>query len=537
MNICIAMYNKFKSIQVCFFLCLGILNSNIIRAQTEDPEKTDKKQFSEAEVIGFGVAKLALKIQNKEITSQEVTRIYLDRIDRYNKTLNAIVTVNRKKVLADAIKADQELANGKIRGPLHGVPVTIKDSFETRGLRTTSGHEPLKNHIPEQDASVVEKLRHAGVVILGKTNLPELAMDVQTSNRIFGRTNNPWNNNYSVGGSSGGAGAALAAGLTALDIGSDIGGSIRIPSGFNGVYGIKPTDRIVSGAGHIPELPDQTHGVYHMASFGPMARSIKDLELVLPLVAGGSSRDRTISSFLKPVDSSQSFKMRIAWNNQFANVRAEAGIREAMKAFMIKLQKTGFQFTKSAPSDFDYNLAWQTYGEILGMETGFKESNFFRTLFNWLQGCLVTSEPVTDRFFEPMSVEKYFIALNKRDVFIHRLEEFLKDYDAWIVPVTTTAAHKHIEPERYVGPVPLYDSQIRVDNKELPYFTANMSFTTIFNLTGHPVVVIPIALSKDGLPIGIQIVGRRGMDMQLLQLAQKLDANTTPIGSPPDYRY
>jgi amidase len=192
---------------------------------------------------------LAQGIRDRTFSSLEVLQAHLQQIQAHNGELNAIVTLDEENALRKAKEADNALANGASWGALHGVPVTIKDFLETANLRTTANYEPLANYIPQQDATVVQRLRSAGAIILGKTNLPKLSQGFQTDGEFLGRANNPWNLAYTPGGSSGGGAAAVAAGLSPLDIGGDIGGSIRIPAHFCGIYGLKPTEHRVSNAG------------------------------------------------------------------------------------------------------------------------------------------------------------------------------------------------------------------------------------------------------------------------------------------------
>lgn len=206
--------------------------------------------------IVFATAnQLAQMIREKEVSAVEVLEAYLKQIDKHNSKLNAIATLDAERAITRAKEADEALAKGENWGALHGVPITIKDTFETAGLRTTAGYKPLTNYLPHQDAIAVERLKAAGAVIMAKTNCPTLAADHQTNNLVFGRTNNPWNINYTPGGSTGGGAAAVAAGLSPLELGSDGGGSIRQPAHCCGIFGFKATDRLVPTLGHLPELP------------------------------------------------------------------------------------------------------------------------------------------------------------------------------------------------------------------------------------------------------------------------------------------
>ena len=195
---------------------------------------------------------LAAMIRERAVSSRELLEHYLDRVERLNPDLNAIVTLDEERARKSAERADAELGRGELRGPLHGVPITIKDCLETRGLRTTVGAPEYAEHTPEADAIAVQRLRQAGAIVFGKTNLSYLAADWQSDNPIFGTTRNPWDPSRTPGGSSGGSAAALAAGLCALEVGSDIGGSIRVPSHWCGVFGHKPTHGVIPQRGHIP---------------------------------------------------------------------------------------------------------------------------------------------------------------------------------------------------------------------------------------------------------------------------------------------
>ena len=246
------------------------------------------------DLASWGAVGLASAIRAGEVSCREVVEALLDRIARYNPSLNAIVTLDEAGARARADLADVALARGEVWGPLHGVPVTFKDVFETAGMRTTSSHKALAGYVPEQDATVVARLRSAGAIVLGKTNMPELAGDSQSDSPVFGRANNPWDLGRTPGGSSGGEAAAVAAGLSVLGSGSDIGGSLRLPAHFCGVFALKPTDHRVSNAGHIPPLPGSVNTVRSLAVNGPIARNPVDLGVWLALVAGPDGRDATV---------------------------------------------------------------------------------------------------------------------------------------------------------------------------------------------------------------------------------------------------
>src|ERR1700678_24335 len=241
--------------------------------------------------LDFATAtELTLALRDRTVSSRELLDHLLSRVDQHNPGLNAIVALDADRARAAATAADEATAKGEATGPLHGLPMTVKDVWETEGLVTTSGAPELKDYVPETDALAVGRLKAAGAIIFGKTNTPLYAGDFQTFNDVYGRTNNPWDTSRTVGGSSGGAAAAVAAGLTPLELGSDIGGSIRNPAHFNGVYGLKPSWGVVPSRGHIPGPPG-TLVESDVNCNGPLARSLDDLGLGLGVLAGPVPED------------------------------------------------------------------------------------------------------------------------------------------------------------------------------------------------------------------------------------------------------
>jgi amidase len=470
------------------------------------------------DIVFLTATELAQKIRARQLTSVEVVDAFLSQIYQYNPQLNAIVTVNDANARARARAADEALARGEIWGPLHGVPITIKDHLATKGLKTTSAYPPLAEYVPDFDATVVARLEKAGAIILGKTNMPVLGFDYQTDNPIFGRTNNPWDLERTPGGSTGGGAAAVAAGLSPLEMASDIGGSIRIPAHFCGVFGLKPTENMVSLYGSMPGLPMpkvKFNALRHMLSFGPLARSIDDLKLALSVTAGADPYDVDVPAipiiYPKPKPLRQ---LRIAWTDQFAGVKVSKDTQAAMKAFAEKLAAQGISVEKINPPGFDFDEAWKTYGNLMSMEAGAYVPSFMRFTV-YVLGLY------KDTVF-PLSYKKYLTVLTRRDSLIATLEEFLSTYDVWLCPVAITTAYKHIVPKRLVGPFPVYKKEMVVDGESVAYLTANGAYATIFNITGNPVVVMPIGYTDAGIPIGVQVVGARWQDARLLTVAEQL---------------
>jgi amidase len=471
---------------------------------------------------------LAQLIRDKQVSATDVLEAHLTHIEQHNPRLNAIVTLDAANARKRAAAADEALAAGEIWGPLHGVPVTFKDVFETAGVRTTSSFKPLTDHIPTQDATVVARLKSAGAIILGKTNMPMLALDIQCDSPIFGRTNNPWDLTRTPGGSTGGGAAAVVAGLSPLEIGSDLGGSVRIPAHFCGVYSLKPTDHLVSIAGHIPEPPGAPQGVRRMGMPGPVTRSVEDLELALTLIAGMDGRRWEAPPIpLSKVEPPDIQSVRIAWTDQFGDGRVSAETHQVLNQAVVDLAAAGCQIKTAAPENFNYDLAGETYGQIAGAEVGSGMAAIPRWLTR-LQFSQISDPSTLKKGYLSglrLKMSRYAQALTDRDQLISQLDQFLSQWDAWICPVTVGPAFEHTQMGQ---PIPM-------DGGQVPYFTANMSFTSIFNMTGNPVVVIPIGQSEAGLPIGIQIVGRWWQDMSLLAIAKTLDAVIGKFRRPPGF--
>ena len=471
---------------------------------------------------------LAALIREKKVSAVEVLEAHLAQIAKHNSKLNAIVTSNEENASKRAVEADAALAKGEIWAPLHGVPITIKDVFETKGLRTTSSFKPLENYIPEQDATVVARLRQAGAIILGKTNMPTLAMDIQSNSPLFGRTNNPWDITRTPGGSTGGGAASIAAGFSPLEIGSDIGGSVRIPAHFCGIYSLKPTDHLVSLAGHIPEPPGAPQGVRHMGMPGPLARSVEDLRLALSLIAGPDGRRwETPPIPLTPAQNKPLKEYRFAWTDSFGEVKASRDTQAALRKLATDLTNAGCHVEKVTPPDFDFDLAWQLYGEIAGAEIGSGMGAIPRLLTRLQFQMMSDPSPLNRGYLNGfrLKMTRYAEALTQRDRLIAQLENFLSQWDAWLCPVTVGSAFKHCK----------MGEPVIIDDQKTPYFTANMSFTSVFNMTGNPVVVLPMSQSQEDLPIGVQVVGQRWDDMALLAAAERLSEITGAFQAPPNF--
>jgi amidase len=476
------------------------------------------------DLVFASVQELAVAIRQRQVSAVEVVDAHLAQIDKYNPRLNVIVLLDREPARVQAREADAALARGEVWGPLHGIPITIKDAFATAGLRTTSGFPPWADFIPETDAPAVARLRAAGAIILGKTNLPTLSMDAQANNPIFGQTNNPWDLTRTSGGSTAGA-AAVAAGLSPLELGSDLAGSVRIPAHCCGIYSLKPSAHRIPGGGYHPNpvpAPPVTVGP-SLGVFGPLARSVDDLALAFRVLAGPDLRSWTVPPV--PVGIMPELKLsqlRLAWTDNFGDVPVDSDTRRALARFVSDLAQQGAHVERCLPEPFDFVTAWETYSTLAVAQFGGNP--------NVAAG--FGSDPQSDNPIRrgaahglQLTLNEYMTVLSNQGQLITALEAFFERWDAFICPVIPTPAFPHCAP----------GTPILVDGRPLDYWLATIAYTNFFNLTGHPVVVLPVAQSHERLPIGVQVVGRRWGEMSLLAVARCLAEVVGPFQRPPGY--
>lgn len=468
---------------------------------------------------------LAAAIKARRLTSYEVVNTFFTQIEKHHHSYNAVVSLDKATALQRAKDADAATAQGENWGRLHGVPITIKDNYRTKGLRTTSGYKPLENQIPDTDAELVKLLRAEGAIIIGKTNLSVLAMDMQSDNPIFGKTNNPWDITKTSGGSSGGCATALATGMTPLSFGNDLAGSIRIPAAYCGVYGFKPSFGVVSLQGIQTDPAEKVNGLKSLAVAGPLARSIDDLELAMHIIAQTTTEDRRLVPLARHNEVADISDIKIAWTDEFGGVPVDQEIKRKIQETISRFEKAGATVVKVTPK-IDFDLAWKTWGSFVGMQGGYNTPNFVKWLgLPFTKGAL-KDVPMHQNIVKPHSVEKYMEALSIQDKMINIMENFLSDYDAFICPVSAVTAFNHHAPSKAYGNFSIYNTPINtggVDGVNLHYYMATQAYTTPFTLTESPVLTLPIGLSNQGLPIGVQLVGKRYEDFKLMQVAKTLD--------------
>lgn len=455
------------------------------------------------EIVFSSATQLASAIRTMRVSAVEVLDAHLAHIERHNGALNAIVTMDVERAKGRAREADEALASGRIWGPLHGVPYTLKDAFATAGMKTTVGFPALKDFVPQEDSTVAARLKAAGGILVGKTNVAELLADFQTANPIFGRTNNPWNLDRTPGGSSGGAAAAVAAGMTPFEIGTDLAGSIRQPSAYCGVFGLKPTERRVPMTGVVPDPRGTPRTLRVMACAGPIARSVEDLALLYPILAGPDGGDT--EALPVPVADAPEVPLknvRVAVATTFPGLPVAASIRDAVRALATQLAPLCRSVEEATmPAAVDVGRDLSRAGELIGMALGAFEPH-------------PTSPPA--------ALSAYLERLHQRDQSILASEAFFETADVLLCPASTVAAFPHCKP----------GTPLRVDGRDETYWLVSGP-STLFNYSGHPAVVVPYGLDRDGLPIGLQIVGKRWAESRLLGIARALTAVTAEFGRPP----
>jgi len=455
------------------------------------------------DIIFATATQLAAAIRSRDISALEVLEAYLEQISERNPALNAIITMDADAARARARAADAALARDESWGPLHGVPFTLKDAHSTAGMRTTAGCEALEGNVPHADGTVAARLKGAGGILVGKTNLPPMLDDWQSCNPLFGRTSNPWDVARTPGGSSGGAAAAVAAGMTAFDIGTDLSGSLRVPAHFCGVYGLKPTEQRVSSAG-LRRHPGKEHTVRVMAGIGPMARSVDDLILISRLIAGPDGCDFDVSPV--PVGGVAELALRdlrVAVAPNFPDFPLAGVIRNSLVAFAEELEPLCAAVEEPALPPLDYTAEGKSAADLIAMMVG---------VYHPKDG-----DPAA-------TLGQYMEALRKRERTIATWERFFERWDVLLCPAAMTTAFPHCP----------RDTKLDVDGEGVEYSMIG-AHTTLFNYTGQPAVVIPVSHDADGLPIGAQLVTKRWDESRLLAMARAIAQVTGAFRRPPGY--
>jgi len=491
----------------------------------------DAQAVTGQEIDGLGhktAIQLAGMIRNKEISSVELTQYFIDRIQRLDTQLNAVVVHDFDRAMDAARKADAETKRGDILAPLHGLPMTIKESFDVAGLPTTWGIPALSGNTATRDADVVTRFKAAGAHFLGKTNVPVRLGDFQAYNDIYGTTRNPWNLERTPGGSSGGSAATLAAGMTALDSGSDIGGSIRNPAHYCGVYGHKPTWGVISGRGH--SLPGM-EAPPDLAVVGPMARSAEDLALALELLAGPGALDAPGWKLSLPPPRAEALKdYRVAvWATDELSP-ASSAITNRIQEVAEALAKAGATVSDGARPEFSSRESHYTYINLLNsfLSAGMSASEYDAAKENAAGFDLADqSAEAVDARAKVLDHRDWLRFHNDRTRIRRQWQSFFKEWDIVLCPIMVTTAfpHDHTRPD---------GRTIIVDGVRTPYWD-QVFWAGLATLPFLPSTVFPTGLAADGLPIGLQAISAEYNDRTTIEFSRLVDREIGGFVPPPGF--
>ncbi len=468
----------------------------------------------------------AQAIANKEISAVEVLEAHFARIDAHNPAINAVIWQDRESALQEARACDAETARGQSRGPLHGVPVTVKESFDLTGAPTTWGIPEWADNIATSDSAAVSRYRAAGAIVFGKTNVPLKLVEWQSFNEIYGTTSNPWDTSRTPGGSSGGSAAALATGMSALEVGSDIGSSIRNPAHFCGLFGLKPTWNAMSMDGH---RPNGWHCDTDISVCGPLARSATDLTLAFDILRGPSRLEATAWANALPADERTHLRdFRVAVMAGDSTVEVDRDYIAAIEAFADRIEVAGATVIRDRLPDIDSDAHFTLYLKLLGaaMSGGVSDEEAAATI------ALFDDQPEdVKRVFGTrvsglaLSHREWLDLDNKRRIARLAFDRFFEDVDILLAPVAACAAF----PKNEHGP--RYSRRIEVNGKQV-LETEQLFWSGYSGFVGLPSAVGPMD-QIGGLPVGYQAIAGHGRDYTALAFARAVEAEFGGFTPPP----
>jgi amidase len=432
------------------------------------------------------------ELRARRVSSRELLETYLTRVDQLGPATNAVITLDREQAYAAAARADDAAARGEWLGPLHGLPITIKDAIEVAGMRSTGGATELSSHIPSVDAPSVTRLKNAGAIVFGKTNVPRWSGDLQTFNDLFGTTNNPWALDRIPGGSSGGPAAAVACGFTAFELGTDIGGSVRIPAHCCGVFGLKPSYGVISQRGYLDHVGGG-HTDADINVFGPLARSAEDLELLLSVLAGPDD-DRALAWRLELPEPRRAtagdFSVGIWLDDPACPVDREE--LTVMQQAVDRLADAGARIEDAHPA-----VSFAEQVELFGL----------------LVDAAVSVHRPDDQAESSGCSHLAWLRGDERRAHLRRIwQEWFERYDALICPVMATPAFPHNQAGDWTS------RTVEINGTTRPYDDL-ISWTGLIGVLGLPSAVPPVGRTSGGLPVGVQVVSPFLRDREAVQLA------------------
>ncbi len=459
-------------------------------------------------VATLPAVQLADGIRSGKFTSRDLLELYLDRIDRLNPAINAVVTLDADRARIAADEADAALARGDDVGPLHGLPVTIKDAIETEGIRSTGGAVELTDHVPAQDAPAVARLKDAGAIVFGKTNAPRWSGDIETFNELFGGSNNPWNVDHITGGSSGGSAAAVAAGLTSFELGTDIGGSVRIPSHCCGVFGLKPSFGVVPQRGYLDHVGGGATDA-DVNVFGPIARSADDLDVLIGVLASPAPEHAPAWRVELPPSDKQSLdEFRIGLWFDAPDCPLDTEYRAMLGATVDALSDTGAKVDEGRPP--------VDFADATGL--------FFRMV----GAAASVSAPDEVAEVSAGSHRSWLRAEQERAQLRRVWADWFEDYDLFLCPVLTVPPFRHNREGN------IMDRTVEV-NGEPRSIISTISWPGFIGVVGLPSAVAPIGHTAAGLPVGIQLVSPYLHDLRSVRAAKLVGELTAGYQVPPGF--
>ena len=473
-------------------------------------------------------ADIACLIRGKQVSASEVLEHFFARVDRFNSKLNAIVWQDRERARKRANAADAALAKGEVWGPLHGVPMTIKESYNVAGSPTTWGDPVLKANVTDCSALSVERLEKAGVVLFGKTNVPLMLADYQSYNAVYGTARNPWNIDLTPGGSSGGSAAALAAGMTGIDAGSDIGSSIRNPAHYCGVFGLKPTWGVISPKGHA--LPGVV-AYGDISVIGPLTRGAEDLDLALDAMAGPDDIDGVCWKVAFPACPARALKdLRIAvkLSDDCSEIDIEYG--DKLQALVDALTKCGAKVKEIEPP-IDTRRLHEVYVWLLRAATSARTPG--EDIARWKAAAAkvrLGKAPYLEQMVKgcTLSHREWLNLNNERMKLRRQFNAFFADWDILLCPAAASAAWPHDQKgERW-------ERMITINNKRVPT-TDQLFWAGYSGVVYLPSAVGPAGLTRSGLPVGYQAIAASGRDKWTTAFSRLVEREIGGFVPPPGY--